>query len=488
MQQITIGTGILQVFEKGQGKKRIKLRGIISTEHRDRQGEVILQRGLDFRPFLDYGWFNDNHSGNSNDVLGYPERVFKTTVKGPNGETVEATAVEGYLLPTTRGKELLELSKALQGDPRRSLGFSVEGQVAERDSDDNSIITKAIIKNVAITHVPVNPNTTLQALAKGMTAGSISALMPESLEGSLKYNPIIRASVIARNHPKESDMKHSTTDYLSMFKMMPEEERKAMMDAYASFNKGNESSDMDVMKEEQPSEMSELEKMQDAMDRELGLKKSEPELEPEANAPQEERPPQEDLEEDAEETGDEESTEALLNKGMSVIEQAVSTDLDIADLSQSLADDADIQSATEIDASGFLKSLVDGNSASLNEIAKSLGDFSQQQRATNLTILAMGKIVQSLQTQISDLSKSVSAPVRAKGALNAPQAQAMQKSFEGQTQGESLTKSQVLNNLQAKLVKSMDNPQLSSQITDAIIRYESTGSISDEMMALATKA
>ena len=280
----------------------------------------------------------------------------------------------------------------------------------------------------------------------------------------------------------------SKTDYVSMFKMMPEEERKAMMDDYASFNKGNESSDMDMMKEEQPSEMSELEKMQDAMDRELGLKKSEPELEPEANAPQEERPPQEDLEEDAEETSDEESTEALLNKGMSVIEQAVSTDLDIADLSQYLADDADIQSATEIDASGFLKSLVDGNSASLNEIAKSLGDFSQQQRATNLTILAMGKIVQSLQTQISDLSKSVSAPVRAKGALNAPQAQAMQKSFEGQAQGESLTKSQVLNNLQAKLVKSMDNPQLSSQITDAIIRYESTGSISDEMMALATKA
>ena len=58
----TIGTGVLEVFEKGTGDKRIKLRGIISTEHRDRQGEVILQRGLDFRPFLDYGWFNDNHS------------------------------------------------------------------------------------------------------------------------------------------------------------------------------------------------------------------------------------------------------------------------------------------------------------------------------------------------------------------------------------------------------------------------------------------
>ena len=486
MHQITIGTGILQVFEKGQGKKRIKLRGIISTEHRDRQGEVILQRGLDFRPFLDYGWFNDNHSGNSNDILGYPERVFKTTVKGPKGETIEATAVEGYLLPTTRGKELLELSKALQGDPRRSLGFSVEGQVAERDSDDNSIITKAIIKNVAITHVPVNPNTTLQALAKGMTSGSISALMPESLEGSLKYNPIIRASVIARNHPQESDM--STTDYLSMFKMMPEEERKAMMDAYASFSKGDES-DMGIEDTDKAAgEMSELEKMQDAMDRELGLKKSEREDDPELNAPQEEPPAQEDLEEDADETGDEESTDALLNKGMSVIEQSVSSDLDIADLSQYLADDADIQSATEIDASGFLKSLVDGNSASLNEISKSLSDFSQQQRATNLTILAMGKIVQSLQSQISDLSKSVSAPMRAKGALSAPQAQAMQKSFEGQQSAPTLSKSQILASLQDRLVKSMDNPQLSSQITDAIIRYESTGSISDEMMALATKA
>ena len=95
-------------------------------------------------------------------------------------------------------------------------------------------------------------------------------------------------------------------------------------------------------------------------------------------------------------------------------------------------------------------------------------------------------MVQGFQRQIDDLNKSLNAPVRAKGAFTAPQAEAMQKSFEGQ-QKQTLSKSEVLANLQDKLVKNLDNPNLSAQITDAIIRYESTGSISDEMMALASK-
>ena len=286
----------------------------------------------------------------------------------------------------------------------------------------------------------------------------------------------------------------SKTDYLSMFKMMPESERKAMMDAYASFSKKGESADMEEA-ETASDEMSELEKMQMESDRELGLIKSEPS----SDEPLAEQPAEEAAEEAADESVSEdetvdppaeeeaaEDTDALLNKGMSVIEQAVSTEVDISDLSQYLVDDEDIQAATEVDASGFLKSLVEGNSASLDQISKSLNEFGQQQRATNLTVLALGRMVQGFQRQIDDLNKSLSAPVRAKGAFTAPQAEAMQKSFEGQ-QKQTLSKSEVLANLQDKLVKNLDNPNLSAQITDAIIRYESTGSISDEMMALASK-
>lgn len=479
--------GAIQIFEKGSGKKRIKLKGIISTEHRDRQGEVILQDGLDFKPFLDYGWFNDNHSSKSNDVLGYPEKVYRTTVKGADGEMIQATAVEGYLLPTKRGKELLDISESLKSDPRRSLGFSVEGQVMSRTEADQSIINQAVIKHVAITHVPVNPNTTLEALSKAMTSQSIAPVMPESLEGSsiLTVNPIIRASVIARNHKEKDNM---TTDYLSMFKMLPKGEADKMMDAYRTF-KGDEmtNEESDNMADDESNPKSELEKMQYDSDLELGLVKkseakdddSDPVLEP---AEREDVDQQDDLDETGDEPAD---VDEVLNKGMDAIEQAVQTDIDISDLSQYLTDDTDIQTATEIDASGFLKSLVDGNQQSLDSISKALTDFSQQQRATNLTVLALGQIVKSLQGQFENLNKSLSAPVRAKGATTAPQAQAMAKSFEGDKVETTLSKSEILNSLQDKLVKNLDDSNLSARITDAIIRYESTGAITDDMLRLA---
>ena len=154
----------------------------------------------------------------------------------------------------------------------------------------------------------------------------------------------------------------SKTDYLSMFKMMPESERKAMMDAYASFSKKGESADMEEA-ETASDEMSELEKMQMESDR-AGLIKSEPS----SDEPLAEQPADEAAEEAADESVSEddtvdppaeeeaaEDTDALLNKGMSVIEQAVSTEVDISDLSQYLVDDEDIQAATEVDASGFLR-------------------------------------------------------------------------------------------------------------------------------------
>ena len=500
--------GALQIFQKGKGKKRIKLKGIISTEHRDRQGEVILQDGLDFKPFLDYGWFNDNHSSKSNDVLGYPERVYRTTIKGENGETIQATAVEGYLLPTARGKQLLEISESLKGDPKRSLGFSVEGQVMSRNDSDQSIINQAVIKHVAITHVPVNPNTTLEALSKAMTSQSIAPVMPESLEGSssvLTANPIIRASVIARNHKTKG--KDMTTDYLSMFKMLPKGEADKMMEAYQAF-KGDEmaqeESDNMVNEKTDLDKMSELEKMQYESDLELGLiekmgmspakklmaKSEADEADPVLEKPDEEPPAVEDGEsseevQEADEASEPADVDEVLNKGMNAIEQAVQSDLDISDLSQYLTDDSDIQNATEIDASGFLKSLVDGNQKSLDNISKALTDFGQQQRATNLTVLALGQIVKSLQTQFEDLNESLNNPVRAKGATSVPQAQAMAKSFENDQVESRLSKSQILNNLQDKLVKNLDDSNLSARITDAIIRYESTGAISDDMLRLA---
>lgn len=482
--------GLCQIFEKGSGKKRIRLKGIISTEHRDRQGEIILQDGLDFKPFLDHGWFNDNHSGATHDVLGYPERVYPVTINTPEGP-IKATAVEGWLLPTKRAQQLLDVSKSLRDTKAaRSLGFSVEGDVVERDADDSSVIRRAIINHVAVTHVPVNPNTTLEAMNKsltkaGMDTSNMSALMPESLEDEPTINhPIAEAAKLARSSLKgQRNMKQ---DYLAMFKNMPDDERDEMMRAYQEYSaeKGGmgalDMTEDDLYKKGMSNGDADLEAMQMASDKELGLVKSEmPATEPPAEA----EPEQEDDKSD--ESVSEDNADEVLAKGMNVLQRASEVDLDDSDLASYLEES---EGAASVDASGFLKSLVEGQTASLKQISKSLNDVNAQQRATNLTVIALGRLVQKLQGDLVTMNKSLAAPRAPKGAANAPVAQAMAKSFAGESAGNKpLNKAVILAGLQDQLVKNLDNPNLSNQIADAVIRYESTGMISDEMLALAKK-
>ena len=60
----------------------------------------------------------------------------------------------------------------------RTLGFSVEGQVLERDPMDPKIVTKAKVINCAITSNPINPDTSLELMK------SVRALL---LKGSVGY-------------------------------------------------------------------------------------------------------------------------------------------------------------------------------------------------------------------------------------------------------------------------------------------------------------
>ena len=188
----------LEAFEKAGDDNPMRVGGVVSTDQLDKQGERIVQTGLDFSPFLAEGWFNDNHGQRTQDVVGYPTDA-KYVKKGehlPNGKTAEANGwwAEGYLLNTDEGRKLWGLASALSKSPRR-LGFSIEGRVSKRHDRDQNTITRAIVKNVAVTHCPVNPGTELVTLAKALMAGDAIAnpgvapgegfaLRAESLEGA----------------------------------------------------------------------------------------------------------------------------------------------------------------------------------------------------------------------------------------------------------------------------------------------------------------
>lgn len=162
------------VFEKADAPagQRRRIGGVISAETEDRQGDTLIQKGLDFTDFLTNGWYNDNHSKETTGVLGYPESVqqFAKGEQLPDGSVAQApcTWAEGYLLDNWEpANRIWELGKALQGTGRR-LGFSVEGAILRRTGSRRKTVAQAKVRNVAITNCPVSTETGLNILSKSL--------------------------------------------------------------------------------------------------------------------------------------------------------------------------------------------------------------------------------------------------------------------------------------------------------------------------------
>lgn len=181
------------VKSEGEDKEHPEMRigGYASTDDDDRQGDVIVQKGLDYSDFVNYGYFNFDH--HPDQVLGWPDKG-KCHVDS-KGFYVEGTLLDGVPLARSMWETALSLKR--QHAPRR-LGFSVEGKVLQRDEIGK--IAKAKIYNVALTYNPVNPEATWDALVKSFTSDeaavdkaleagntdeSRSPLIPESLESAL---------------------------------------------------------------------------------------------------------------------------------------------------------------------------------------------------------------------------------------------------------------------------------------------------------------
>lgn len=161
--------GVVEILKGKDGeaeeKEGRRIGGYCSTEHLDRQSEVVLQKGLDFSDFISYGYFNDNHNQGTSALVGVPESA--EFHKGKGWYTT------GHLLKGfSRSDDIWALAKSLEGTKRR-LGFSIEGKVVERNGNK---IVKAKIRNVAVTNCPVNPNCTWDLLSKSFDGDASKAL------------------------------------------------------------------------------------------------------------------------------------------------------------------------------------------------------------------------------------------------------------------------------------------------------------------------
>lgn len=183
--------------------KSRRIHGIMSTQRRDRQGEIVISKGLDFEDFLRHGHFNDNHCQDTGAVVGYPTAVQYHQSLKEYGIDAPGWSCEGYVLKGTRRSDSIwELAQALREIPDKKLGFSIEGKIIRRA---DKTIEMAKMKNVAITNCPVNTDCSWDVLVKsfyepetamksmtagyGVSPGSQSgggAIRAESLESDAK--------------------------------------------------------------------------------------------------------------------------------------------------------------------------------------------------------------------------------------------------------------------------------------------------------------
>ena len=192
----------VQFIEKSEDAYNSRqIRGIMSSQRIDRQGENVIAKGLSFSDFLQNGHFNDNHSQETSAIVGYPEHaeyLKDLSTIDKSLKEVEGWVCRGYLLKgTKRAESIWELAKALQCTPNKRLGFSIEGKVERRK---NKTIEKANIRNVAITNSMVNTDCQWNILEKSfydetiaqkaMTAGYGVSPQTQSNGGAMRVESL----------------------------------------------------------------------------------------------------------------------------------------------------------------------------------------------------------------------------------------------------------------------------------------------------------
>lgn len=173
------------------------VRGVASTPAKDLQGEDVVQKGLDLRYFVKYGYFNNDHKPGFANKVGQPTSALIKRVKDSEGEQVVGLWAQGYLWPkgTHEGADSIwELGKAMEAaDADRHLAFSIQGKVLQRES---SRILKAWVQDIAITPAPVNTRTWLEVfteLSKGLATTQEDVV---AIRKSIAASPFLQDALI----------------------------------------------------------------------------------------------------------------------------------------------------------------------------------------------------------------------------------------------------------------------------------------------------
>ena len=145
---------------KSDDDKVIMISGYSSTGDKDYQGETIDPNGIHYEYLLDHGFIDYEHD--TDQIIGVPT---KNTHLDNKGLFLEAKLFSNM----EQVQNIIKLYKNIEeNDIDRHLGFSIEGNVIERDDNDDSIIRQVQITGVAVTTHPANPACSWQVLNKSL--------------------------------------------------------------------------------------------------------------------------------------------------------------------------------------------------------------------------------------------------------------------------------------------------------------------------------
>ncbi len=195
--QILFELPVEMELRKGEAGDRRIIRGYASTERMDQDGEVILQSGIDFSPLLKSGFLNYDHQYKNVAgaklpiIIGYPIRA-EIRDKGlwVEGELLKSDNPVCVSEQVKLADEMWELGMALQKSGTRSLAYSVEGAVLERKGNK---IVKSVVRHLAVTHKPVNPEATVELFAKAMGCSITADRQQHAMEYACGHHDMEKA-------------------------------------------------------------------------------------------------------------------------------------------------------------------------------------------------------------------------------------------------------------------------------------------------------
>jgi len=164
--------------KKGEERySNMKFKGIASNPNKglDSQNQWLDPSGFQLDQFLQKGFINFHHlwKNKPTAIIGEPTKAHITKSN--------ELYIEGYLYPDSQlARDVYDAAEIMEKNSKtRRMGFSIEGIPLEKDPNNENIIKKAKITQVAITPTPVCPGTQMD-----IVKGGIDNLKFENQEGT----------------------------------------------------------------------------------------------------------------------------------------------------------------------------------------------------------------------------------------------------------------------------------------------------------------